>query len=666
MPKGLTVIPRLIHSSYNKPDKLKNVIELCKDIRAPEVQLCPSLPFKEQLFLSREEIPRRMRELKRTVRAFHREGIEVSINVLRIFMPGRKLPGRNPIGFRQCMVDLDGQPAPFHPCPLDPGFLDWVDTTYEALGGIEADKILVDDDFRLASLGGGTMCFCPLHLEAFRKRTGHRLSRDKLVAACKDINLNRIKSDYIAFKRETLIELAGRVREAVHRTDPSVRVGLMLTSPDIAQAEGRDMRAYVNAFAGPLRPLCRPGEGWYSDDPRTGLLKGIAGDVLYELSRLDPSTEIQAEVDGSHHTAWSKSDRALLEYQIRFTLVCGVKTLSLWAWHWRESVDRDNRRVRALKHYLRAHQRVARKIPDRTVLRGPRVVYSEQAGLFRSQSDLGLYKAQSSVALWRLGLPFTYGESNTAVLSANSGLVTREEALLWLDTHNVLVDAAAAARLDELGLADRLGLKRDGTIEGHRVIIEKLTRDRRNGEGAGQLTERLRSLDQPHWVPVPHGARPLGHILDLDGKRVAGGTFAFAGGKRRAAVLPFEFGPSWNVLEPVRQAQLHSLLAWLQGAPPAAAIVEADLCPVVLEETETGVLVVSVVNASTQRGEDFVLRIRQPAYKRLRILWADDRGRWKPVPGRRVRREDGVLAVRMRGEMGVDPLSVRTLRVEPA
>jgi len=660
----ITWVPRLIHDAYDSPARLRGVIGFCRATGIREVQLCPHKHWPaEPVWLPRRALVRRRRQLAGIIRTLGRNGIAGTLNVLRTFMPAG---GGDAIGFRQPRMDAAGAVNPLMPCPRDPGYLDYIRFFYGEMAKTGASKIFVDDDFRFESLGLGPTCFCPLHIAEFNRRTGARETRESLARICADARPSARKRQWMEFKRDELLDLARLIRETVHAVAPQARVGLMLTYTEISLFEGRDIRRLVEAFAGGLRPLARPAQGWYSDETRLDLLAGLA-DTVFQASRLPPDSEIQAEIDSWPHSRFNKSAAASLEYQVSANLACGLKKQSLWVFDWRERVRAGHPYAALLRRSRKVLGRIARLIPDSAVLRGVHVAYSLETGLLRPQrsQDVALYGPKVPMLLWRLGVAFGFDGGEPWVLTRDSFPMSREALADCLERHSVLMDSEALQRADELGLAPLAGARVGKTPVGRG--IEAILPHRINGRAAGQWGKIARCRDCRR-LRVPGGSGTvLSRILDARGRVQSPGAVALIRKGRRRIVLAYPLEASPFYLDEIKQAHVQGMLGWLAGGClPACVRGAPDVCPVVLADERTGVRMVSLVNASTARADGFTLTVALPrAAANYSACCIDEAGRPAELPARRLRGRPGGLDITVSGSAGVNPFQVRVFRLAP-
>lgn len=655
-------IMRISFGSFDTPEKVRKAIDFCKKAGIGGVQMVPIAPPREPAFLSRPQIVDRCKQLKTVFGELEAAGIEAHICVVRTFYPTsvQDIEDRN-IGFSQPRMDHTGNTQQYTPCPLDETFQDYTRFAYGEMAETGTRSLLVDDDFRYQRLSGlGTTCFCPLHLAAFKERYGHDFSREELVDRLSGTEPNDIKADWMKLKQELLVEFATMLRETVHEVAPTVRLGLMLTSFDISMLDGRNARELVDTFAGDLQPVCRPGQGTYTDNDRTQILSGVSMSVA-QTATLSDDTEIQAEVDLYPHTSgFNKSIHYGLDFQIRANLVCGLPRINLWPFNANEHiVSADHPYADALERNNPKFNAVLSLMPARPVMRGLTVLYNEANGLYRDHSKhTGMYWSSLAVNLWRLGLPWTCEESDTVMITRDSFPISREELTTWLAEKNVMIDGGAMDIITREGMADLVGVSAGEMLQSRQCLFEKMLEHplnqgvagRQNRRGGGFMLE-VNDDSFEHLSHMQEGENPSLVVREQAGRRLA----------VCAQPMPSSWSPFW--LNGLKQVQMHNVLDWLSGHTLPARVVGApDVCPVVMDEPDGSSRTVSLVNVSTARAEGCRLLIRLPHGEPTKAEHVGDDGKVRSVPEADMTWENDLLTVTVREQTALNPSAVGVFR----
>lgn len=149
--------------------------------------------------------------------AFRRayQGDRAQLGILAQATIGHGYVPDEPAPFQQ-IVRPDGSLA-YQMCPLNPAFQAYIRDTIRHLAALRPAFIMIDDDFRL--LTGRNGCFCPLHLNETGKRLGRSLTRPELVQLLADEQVARL---YDTVLLDSLLQLAGVIRDAMDETDPAL------------------------------------------------------------------------------------------------------------------------------------------------------------------------------------------------------------------------------------------------------------------------------------------------------------------------------------------------------------------------------------------------------------------------------------------------------------
>ena len=196
-------------------------------------------------------------------------------------------------------------------CPLGKEFLEHISKSCALLASSGIGMLMFDDDFRLSNHGQNYGCFCPLHMESFRQRTGLDITAEELAKQVRtDLKLRKL---WLENNAASLLGMAQAIEKAVHAVNPEMRIGLC-QSPQLTGAEGLDIDEICKAFAGDKRPFIR-----VCGAPYWGRPSENAGEMI-ELCRLhkswvkNPETEVFTEGDTFPHNTYVCSANMLEAY----------------------------------------------------------------------------------------------------------------------------------------------------------------------------------------------------------------------------------------------------------------------------------------------------------------------------------------------------------------
>ena len=195
----------------------------------------------------------------------------------------------------QKIIRPDGTSA-YQMCPLDTAFQDYIRNAFLHLAALEPAFFMIDDDFRL--LSGRNGCYCPLHLTEIGRRLGRVLTRaDLLDVLRKDPTAAH---EYDALLLDSLMRLAGVIRDAIDATDPSIPGSFCACDGDIRHAGPLVRRL---AGAGNLRIVRINNARYLTSEMRTFPIRMYYGAA--QIAGLEQGTTILAETDSCPHNRYS-------------------------------------------------------------------------------------------------------------------------------------------------------------------------------------------------------------------------------------------------------------------------------------------------------------------------------------------------------------------------
>lgn len=141
-------------------------------------------------------------------------------------------------------------------CPLDKNFERLFCSWVRDLAATGAKLIMLDDDYRMAFRGDDVFCCCDLHMRELENRLNEKVTRDGLYEKIFAGPANKYRDAWLSLQRDTLIDFAKSLRQAVNESDSSVRLGhcACLSTWDL---DGADSIALAKAFAGQTKPFMR-------------------------------------------------------------------------------------------------------------------------------------------------------------------------------------------------------------------------------------------------------------------------------------------------------------------------------------------------------------------------------------------------------------------------
>ena len=169
-------------------------------------------------------------------------------------------------------------------CPTNEDFLQYMESLVEVLASLPASMLMFDDDL-VQSVRPGVGCTCDTHLAMFRREIGDESfsladCRDKLFYS-PDKTLRR---KWFDLQGKTLLDFAHRMRAAVDRVNPEMRLGFCAsyTSWDFEGISATDL---AKALAGNTQPFLRTtGAPYWVRTNRHGL--NLAVQDIVEMTRM--------------------------------------------------------------------------------------------------------------------------------------------------------------------------------------------------------------------------------------------------------------------------------------------------------------------------------------------------------------------------------------------
>ena len=488
------------------------------------------------------------------------------------------------------MVDPRGRMASATACPLCPVLREHLRQHYERLAQIRPRTIWVDDDFRLhnhAPLEWGG-CFCDLHMQEYSRRAGRTVSRDEFVkGVLQPGEPHPFRRIWLDTSRDTMVDLARILGQAVRRVSPDTQVGLMSSSPAVHCIEGRDWEQVLRGLAAGKEPVNRPHLPSYTEATGADYLWNFSRVSRLSAASVPADTRLYPELENWPHSRFSKS-RAFTRFQIESSaaLVPAGITMDIFDLFGNGAMAGEGWaptlvQAKALANRLRELKLDPRRETGVEVLFNPEASYSLQTEKGESFGELAPDAAFWASFLAVMGIGHTYrrwsGQKDLVV--AFSGQYCRglnESQIRELLSSNVaLLNGDAIWTLHKMGLGELIGVRRadwvasDSGIPSYEQVIDGRVYA---GLNEARLTAQALTGD---YLRIEYQAGVAIHteVRNPSGARSGPGM---AVANRRHIMLPYGRGSDYQGLRhPVRQALLQSLLTDLAG----------DRCPVFLGNT---------------------------------------------------------------------------------
>ncbi|MFG2628106.1 hypothetical protein [Streptomyces sp. NPDC048473] len=382
---------------------------------------------------------------------------------------------RNQLGFAP-MVSPQGDVAAAQASFACPRWRDWLCAHYGRFAELGCRVLWLEDDFRyhnhMPLRWGG---FEPPMLDRVAELAGEPVTREQLAAA---VTAPGPPHPWRALLqhvwREAQLEVTALVaREVGDRSAGRSRLGLMSSRLGPASVEGRDWTALFDALTGSGgRPVQRPHFAPYADAPGRELSDSVWMLEAQRALRPDGVTS-EPEIENWPHTAWSKSDTQTWSEMVAAQLA-GSDALLL---NLHPTYGRQAERFPAVGRMLRrsrpALDWIAERRPERDATAGVWLPFRTDTaarvrtggpGRTRPAADAALEElavdpGPAADFLLRYGVPVTAGPAPVAALFGAAAWAFDDAELEGMLSRGLLLDAVAAAVLDERGFGAAMGVR---------------------------------------------------------------------------------------------------------------------------------------------------------------------------------------------------------------
>lgn len=389
-----------------------------------------------------------MKRLEDNLRFFEQNGMETGVWI-QAFGFG------DPLSYKACgwtrLRSVTGKEKEMDAfCPEDPDFtaayLAWV----ADIAKLSPALIMLDDDLCL-SVRPGIGCFCDRHRKLLQQEVGELPDLPKIFTGGK----NKYRDAWYRVMGNTLRTFCRRVREAVDKVDPTIRMGFCAgyTSWDI---EGTDPIELARILAGGTRPFYRltAAPYWVATNRFPGMrLSAIIENARNQIewSRAAADIEIFAEADSYPRPCYHTPAMLMENFDIAMH-AAGIKSLKyLFDYYSSPSYETQYQRIHVRN--LPLYEAVEDAFRDTTpcgikVYRPPhRITEAVLPKAFVGEKPvMRSYFSKAAAMLARHAIPVAYGESEYAVVFGDDALYFDGK------PKRVVLDRAAALLLQEKGV----------------------------------------------------------------------------------------------------------------------------------------------------------------------------------------------------------------------
>ena len=527
-----------------------------------------------------QEVEPWMRMVERMKPRLAAQGVTTSLNPWVALLHadrGRRLkPGQN----FQLMVDQNGRIASATACPLCPALREHLRRQYARMAELQPRIIWVDDDFRLhnhAPLQWGG-CFCELHMKEYSRRAGRTLARAEFVkGVLRPGAPHAFRQIWLDTNRDTMVDLARVLGQAVRQVAPETQVGLMSSSPAVHCIEGRDWEGVLRGLAAGKEPANRPHLPSYSEVSGADYLWNFSRISRLSAAMVPAETLLYPELENWPHSRFSKS-RTFTRFQVESSVALGAAGITMDIFDLfgngvmpKEGYAKPLAQAKTLANKLKSLGLEHGRERGVQVLYNPRASYSLWTEKGESLSELAPQEDFWAGFLGVMGVAHTFrewGGQDQSVL-AISGQYCRglaEPQIRDLFSRNVvLLNGDAIFTLVQMGLGGLVGVKHADWLASDSGLpsYEQVSDGRAYaGLSEGRLTAQALTGD---YLRIEYEGDVSVHteVRNPSGSTTGPGM---AVARQRLIMLPYGRGSAYQGLRhPVRQAIVQNLLSNLAG-----------------------------------------------------------------------------------------------------
>ncbi|MCQ6560461.1 hypothetical protein [Paenibacillus mendelii] len=546
----------------------------------------------------------------------------------------------------QRIIGIDGAASRTANCPLDEKYIALLSGyVHTVVSRGRPPFVFFEDDYEMSNHDVVRFgCFCPLHLRRFSEQMGLSkvLSREEIEAIFRrgDERSAIYRKAWARLMRDSLVELASRVRAAVDEVAPQTRMALCQPGP--CDFDGDLTEAVARAFAGSTRPLVRLFGSDYNSDVANNF-PALTFHFLHSKQTLSEDLELIHESDPYPHTRFFFS-AAKLRALITLAMFYGLDGSQTYLTQYTDGPLEEEgyfkmvSASRAFFSELRSSVRGFR-------MAGPRILYRPFAHAYRPiKGNQGPYittPAWASV-LGRFGIPYSiHSEDGPVMVCGEEILDLSKDELVELFKGKVFLDGLAAFYLSKNRYGDFIGAEvteLDSVIS-DRIGYERLTehtvwREHTAGERM-YFTNLTLTVHQESNVfrikDMNESAQALSEFVDEFDQVVAPSTILFTnrlGGRVAINAYNLQVNDSASVYNYKRKEQFRGIIEWLGGTSlPVYAGKDPNIFVSAQEHTESGDKMIAVFNMSLDPVQQVTL-ILDAAWKKDYVYRLDEDGKW--------------------------------------
>ncbi len=359
-------------------------------------------------------------------------------------------------------------------CPSDERFREYLRHSFNVIASHKPSCIMVDDDFRLI-IRPGKGCACDLHLDAFNKKTGVRMTREEILEHTQGTTDDNIKyrNAFVETQLESLIECAKVMRKGIDEVDPNLPGSFCCVGPCCEVATeiatilaGKDNPVTVRINNGRYHPQ---GPKYLSS---TFMKAAVQIAVLKGQGHVDA---FLAETDTCPQNRYSTGAMSLHSH-FTGTILEGVSGAKHWITRLNDFEPMSGKMYRKVLGKYEGFYNTLSDIVPTLKWRGARIPISSVPDyrFTTSSSDSGW----AMCVLERFGLPFYYSDKKSAVsfLDGSMDSLFSDDQIKDMLCGTLVLDGGAAERLCKRGFSEFLGVDvkwwNGKNVSGEKFLVE--------------------------------------------------------------------------------------------------------------------------------------------------------------------------------------------------
>ncbi len=540
----------------------------------------------------------------------------------------------------QHLVDITGIASPISSCPLDERFADDMARRVALIAEIAKPYMIqFEDDYQLSNHPGFRMgCFCPLHLQELARRVGVEYTREELqrIFTAEPMCEPELRRQFGLLARDTMVNLAAKIRAAVDRVAPETR--MCLCEPGGTDIDGGLSEPVARAFAGAdTRPAIRIFGSQYSSLDSGQVLPDIMWHTMYSAEHLPADFELYHETDTYPHTRYFTS-AAQVKGMLYGAVAMGCDDTLLYATQYLDDPVEETGYFEMYRAHAGKLNAFKESVQD-CELDGWQIIYKPDGAWSLPLKDNWVPGGNASAMaglLGRMGIPYTTRERHVKLLAGPVVASMSDTELLAILSSAVLIDSTAAMMISARGFGDLLGV---GTEKLDRLMVsEEYILPAAGVELKGRRIYNMAfapaGSELTQYIKlIPQGAEVLTEYRDPTGHSVQPGLTRFVnrrGGRVAVMGCCLAGNNSSNLFSYRKKELLRVLYQWLNGgAPlPAAALKVPNFWLLFNRGADHAVILLNNLTSDPLPGPEIALA---PEYlgKEIQELGMD--GTWKKL-----------------------------------